>query len=194
MIRVSDDIRKMAIEPLRHIPGASRRALVNALNRAVTAAVGEAERRIGEEYGADMVDAYYDSIQITKAHKERLIANIRSRRGATKLDEFPHSPTKPGTGGRGKPPMTATVRKSGGPSNIPGAFIIPTEPGGNIGIMVWRSQSAGGGLRRVPALAVPFMQTSESVYEFVERRAGEVLEERVAHEVANELASVGRRR
>lgn len=192
MIGVSEDIRQSAIVPLRHIPGAARRAMVNALNRAVQAAFREAELRIAEEYGADMVDAYHDSVQITKAHKERLIATVKSRAGATKLDEFPHTPTKPGTGGRGKPAMQAMVRRSGGMTTIPGAFIIPTEAGGSVPIMVWRSQS--GGIRRVPALAVPFMQTSETVYEHVERRAGEMLEERLAHEVAHELASVGGRR
>jgi len=191
VIEVSEDIRRSAIEPLRHIPGASRRALVRALNRAVKAAYSEAGERIGEEYGADMVDAYYDTVDIHEATKDRLVATVKSRGPATKLDRFRHTPTRPGTGGRGRPAMRAQVSRTSGMTDIPGAFIIPTSPGGDVGIMVWRSQT--GSIRRVPALAVPFMQTTETVYEHVERRAGEMLEERVAHEVAYELGKAAGR-
>lgn len=188
MIRASDDIRETAIRALRHIPGASRRALVNALNRAATGAKTEAVRAIAQEYPVLFATAL-QTLDITPARKDRLIATVHSRGPATKLDHFPHRPSAPGTGGPGKPVLRASIKRRRALSPVPGAFVIPT-PGGT-DIVVWRSRQ--GSIRRVPALSVPYMLRDEDVYQHIERRAGELLEVRLAHEIARELEAGAKR-
>lgn len=172
---------------LAELPGAAARAMARALNRAAVAGRQRAVQAITERYAVKASDVRA-KITLTTATPEQLGVSVLARSPSLSLGYFPHKPTRSGTGGRGKPALTAEVLR-GNRKPFPGAFVATIN--GQPRIMVRTGGKTSGGkdaIRSVYTVPMAAMLGVASVREAVEQRALEVLDERVDHEIDQALA------
>lgn len=172
---------------LGSIPGAAERAMARALNAAVKAASEEALTKIAERYAVKRDDVEARFAQ-EMARPAKLSATLRAKSPALPLHYFPHTPTAPGTGGRGKGPLSVTIR-AGSPQTMGSAFIA--QLGVKPRIVIRTGQKTASGKDQLKVLystPIAVMLGVPSVRLAVEERALEVLDDKLTAEIDRELA------
>lgn len=169
---MTDALRSLerAADFLRTIPGATEKASARALNAAAAAGREAAVRAIADRYAVHAGDVR-EKISLRAAAPSRLEAEVVGRSGTLPLGYFPHTPSAPGTGGPGRPPLRAEILR-GQQRTIGGAFVAPI--GGKPRIMIRTGGKTATGKAAIKALAaVPMarMLAAPSVVEAVEQRA-----------------------
>lgn len=189
---ITADARQMerAARALQHLPGAVERATARALNRAAIAGRARGIEAMRERYAVSANDAR-DKITLTMATTERLEVEVRAKSPALSLGYFPHAPTRAGTGGRGRPQLTAEilrgqrreVRDERGPvfvAMINGRpRVMRRLPG--------KTTTGKARMESVYSVPIALMLGAASVREAVERRALQMFDARIDHEIAREL-------
>ncbi len=171
---------------LGSIPGAAERAMARALNAAVKAASEEALTKIAERYAVKRDDVEARFAQ-EMARPAKLSATLRAKSPALPLHYFPHTPTAPGTGGRGKGPLSVTIR-AGSPQTMGSAFIA--QLGVKPRIVIRTGQKTASGKDQLKVLystPIAVMLGVPSVRLAVEERALEVLDDKLTAEIDREL-------
>lgn len=190
MIVAATDQLERAQRFLGAIPGATERAMSRALNRAITSARAASIEAITERYELKPSDLR-DALTLRTASPSDLQVSITARSGSMPLHYFPHAPTQPGTGGPGKPALTATVIRAQ-TKPVPGAFVA--QIGGKPRIVTRtgaKTKSGKQGLRVLYTVPIGDMLGVESVRIAVEAKAVEVLDQRLEHEIDRELQKAG---
>ncbi len=189
MISAATDQLARAQQYLGAFPGAVERAMVRALNHALAAAREQAITVITERYAIKASDLRVAmSIQPAKHDKLGVVLKVRS--GSMPMHYFPHAPTQPGTGGPGKPALTATVLR-GSTKTVKGAFVaklgvkprIVTRTGGV-------TATGKSELKVLYTTPIGVMLGVESVQASVEAAALETLDKRLTNEIDRELERV----
>lgn len=152
-----------------------------AINRAAEAGRTQAGRSARDTYVIKHKDVI-GTIKIKKASSSDLHANIKSRGHVEKLMNFKVNPTRPQPGR--KKPITVSVKK-GSKKTIRNGFVAGMKSG-NINVFTRVSK------KRLPIQglygpSVPQMLGNESVVGFVEKRAMDVLDSRLEHEISRLL-------
>lgn len=175
-----------AAAALVEMPGAAARAMARALNRAAVAGRQAAVEAITERYAVKASDVRA-KIDLSTATPEHLEVAVRVKSPALALGYFPHTPARAGTGGRGKPPLRVEVLR-GRQRAVRGAFIATIN--GKPRVMMRTGEGVGGRESIASVYSVPMavMLGAPSVRADVERRALEVLDERLDHELDVEMA------
>lgn len=173
---------------LASIPRAAEVAMSRALNAALIEGRNAAVKAITDRYAVRAADIR-EKITIAQATPDRLSIDVTARSGPLALGYFPHSPVAPGTGGRGKAPLTAEVLR-GAERVVAGAFIamINGKP---------RIMQRTGGITRTGKTAIKSVYTVpmgsmlgvDSVRAYVEARAVEVVEKRLDREIDRALGA-----
>lgn len=168
------------------MPGAAAKAMARALNRAAVAGRQAAVTAITERYAAKAADVR-EKISLTDATPDQLGVSVIARSPALSLGYFPHSPTRPGTGGRGKPTLRAEVLR-GSKKPVAGAFVATINGQPRIMIRTGAKTAAGkAAIKSVYSTPIAVMLGAESVREAVEARALDVLDDRLEHEITRAL-------
>lgn len=188
MITATTDQLERARRFLAGIPGAAERAMKAALNEAIRRARVEALERIEERYevaGADVKARL--SLQL--ARPSSLSATLRAKSPSLPLSYFPHAPSKPGTGGPGKPTLSTTVLR-GNTKDVGGAFVAQLGVKPRIVTRTGRKTSSGKDeLRVLYSVPIAEMLGVPNVALAVEARALEVLDEALSAEIDRELGA-----
>lgn len=186
----ADALDKAALY-LAGIPGAAERATSRALNAAGVALRDEALVAITERYAVPRSDVT-TGFSLVAASPTKLESLAMLRSGAVAVDHYPHAPTAGGTGGTGRPILTAEIRR-GSSKAIAGAFVAMLS-GGNPHVVIRTGEKTATGkdrLRRLYTMPVGAMLGVEAVRDRAEDRALAVLEERIGPEIDRELARAG---
>lgn len=191
MILVAEQLDRAKVY-LGSIPGAAERAMSRALNRAATSGRTEAVRAIGERY-ATKASSVRGMITLTTARPDRLDVAIKARSGSLALGYFPHDPSGIGTGGPGKPILTAEI-KSGESKSVGGAFVANLSSGPRVmrrtGTLSANGKPAIESIFTVP-LAV--MLTAESVQAAVEDVVTAAVDQDLPRQIDREIATAATR-
>lgn len=168
---------------LQAIPGAAERAMSRALNRSIGEARQGAMATIGARYAVKPSDLAA-SMSVKNATPSTLSATLTTRSGSLPLSYFPHTPTAPGTGGPGRPILTAEVLR-GAQKPVLGAFVAPI--GGKPRIV---TRTATGSLKVLSSVPIGAMLGVASVRDAVEGHALEHLDANLDREIDRELERV----
>jgi hypothetical protein len=171
---------------LASIPGAAEKAMARALNKAATIGREVAIRSVSDRYAVHAGDVR-DKIALSTATPDRLGVEVVARSGSLALGYFPHSPVVPGSGGPGRPVLTAEVIR-GQSKAIPGAFVATIN--GKSRIMIRTGGTTKTGRTQIKSLFGPpiaVMMGAESVREAVEARALVALDEQLGVEIDRAL-------
>ncbi len=188
MITVDESQLKRAEELLKDIPNGVNKAIVNAVNRAAQGARTDAVKKARERYYVKAKDVR-KTIELKRATYENQAAIVRAEGSPLALSKFRITPRQP-PARRRKKPVKAKVLRGGGGGEIPGAFVAQMESG-HIGVFV-RAGKPRLPIKEKFGPSVPQMLEHESVTEYVEERAREILEQRFEHELNRLLRGVGR--
>lgn len=189
MILIDEQLERARVF-LAGIADAAEKAFARAANKAAAAAREAAIAAICERYAVRPSDVR-EKITTRAASPQNLEAAIVARSGSLSLTAFPHSPTDPGTGGRGKPALRAEVLR-GAEKQVGGAFIAPI--GGRDRIMMRTSSSAGRsrqGLRSLSTVPIANMLAHESVREAVAERVESAFDANLDREIDRALKGDG---
>lgn len=186
MITAATDQLERAERFLGTIPGAATRALSRALNVSIRDARREALAKITARYEVNEADVEA-RLSIILARPSSLAATLRALSPSLPLHYFPHAPAAPGTGGPGRAPLTATVKR-GEPKPVRSAFIARLGVKPRIVLRTGEQTRTGRDRLRV-LFSVPIaeMLGVPNVRLAVEERALEVLDERLGREIDREL-------
>lgn len=186
MIEATTDQLARAQRHLADIPGAAERAMSRALNRAASAGRAEGIRAITDRYAARTGDVR-EMITLSSASPDDLEVTITARSRALSLGYFPHSPRAAGTGGPGRPALTAEIKR-GERKDVGGAFVARLNSGMRIMQRTGEKTSAGkDAMRGLYALPLAEMLGVRGVREAVEEKAIATLDQRLTHEIDREL-------
>lgn len=171
---------------LAGIPGAAERAMARAMSAAIKGAEAEALERIEARYEVNTADVKA-RLSLMLARPSSLSAKLSAKSPSLPLSYFPHSPSRPGTGGRGRPSLTATVLR-GSPKTVGGAFVAKLGTKSRIAMRTGAKTATGKDAMRV-LFSVPIaeMLGVASVRVAVEARAVELLDEKLGAEIDREL-------
>lgn len=188
MISVADSLDRARLF-LGSVPGGAERATARAMNAAIRASLHVAVESIAARYAVRPSDVL-QSLRITTAKPGNLEAAIVARSGSLPLSYFPHDPTLAGTGGPGRPVLTAEVKR-GGSKGVRGAFVATL--GGKPRLVIRTGEKTASSkqqLRTLFTVPIASMLTVEPVVDAVEVRVRAVLDERMPVEIDRELSKV----
>lgn len=182
MIEIKFDERLLAQAEtiLSAIPDGTRKACARAINRSLTAANTQTSKGARAEYLVK-ADAVKATIQNTKATASFLTGVFKSTGNVIKLGDF--------RARQGKNALTAAVKRGTGSKKIANAFIA-TAHSGFRGVLQ-RENSAAYPLKPLYGPSVPQMIGNEKVHSVVEKRAYEVLNQRLEHEIDALISGYG---
>lgn len=186
MITASLDQLERARIALAGLPGAAERAVARAMTEAAKAAKAEAIDVISGRYEVKERDVAA-RLSVSAARPSALAATLTARSPSMPLHYFPHTPSRSGTGGPGKPHLSVTVRR-GETRTVGSSFVarlgvknrIVTRTGGKTG-------SGKDALRVLYTTPIAEMLGVAAIASDVEDRAVKVLDERVGVEIDREL-------
>ncbi len=164
--------------------------LSRAINRAVQKAKTEAKDGANKEYFISKGDVQ-KTLQVSKATRAKLSAELTSRGGPIALSKFKVSPRRKSKTKRGKASPAvykAQVEKAGGwkpLSGNPKAFFA-VMGSGHEGVME-RVSSRRLPLKQLYGPAVPSMIKNEEVLRKIQQEAADMLEKRIDAEINNIL-------
>jgi hypothetical protein len=171
---------------LRTIPGATEKATAACLNRAAAAGREAAVAAIGDRYAAQASDVR-QVVTTRAASTDQLQASVMARSGPLALGYFPHTPTEPGTGGRGRPVLRAEILR-GQSREVGGAFIA--RIGGKSRVMIRTGRFTTGrreGIKSVYSVPLASMLGAESVRDAVDAAAAAAFEKTLDREIDRAL-------
>lgn len=184
-ISISSEGIKKAEKLLGHIPKAVETAVSNAVNRAALAGRTGAVKKSKEEYEVK-TSTVRGAIRIIKARPSRHAqAVIRAQGKPIPLIKFKVSP---GNTPRRQPKVYKVAVKKNGMKDVPGVFVARMK-NNHLGVFQREGKS------RIPiekkyGPSIPQMLKSDSVSEYVEERAVEVLESRLENEIKRALGGI----
>lgn len=175
------ELKAEHIEKLERILGNTPKQIpivtARAINRAAEAARTQAGRSVRETYTIKHRDVL-NTIKIKKASANDLTADIRSRGSARKLMDFRVNPKAPQP--RRKKLVSVSVKK-GSNKSIKNGFVAKMTSG-HMNVFA-RTSKKRLPIKGLYGPSVPQMLGNESVANYVERRAMEVLDTRLEHEI-----------
>lgn len=175
-----------ATDFLGSIPGAAEKAAATALNKAAASGRDAAVAAILQRYAVRAGDIR-EKITIEQATRDRLAISVIARSGPLALGYFPHTPTLPGTGGRGRPALRAEVLV-GQQREVSGAFVALINGKPRIMMRTGGVTSSGrSAIKTVPTVPMASMLGAASVRAAVEAHAFEVFDEHLTKEIDREL-------
>ncbi len=186
MITATTDQLAHAQRFLGAIPGAAERAMAKAMNAAIKGARLEALDKIADRYEVDGADVRA-RLTTQLARVSSLSAVLKAKSPGLPLTYFPHDPDQPGTGGRGKPPLSATVLR-GQTKPVRGAFVAKLGTKARVVERLGHKTSTGkDALRVIPSVPIAVMLGVQNVALAVEERALQLLDENLSREIDREL-------
>lgn len=186
MITATVDQLARAERYLGAIPGAAQRALSRAMNAAIKAAADEAVVSIHDRYTTAEKDVRA-RLELQASKPSALTATLLARSPALPLHYFPHTPKKPGTGGRGKPRLVVEVLR-GQPKTMASAFIAKLGVKPRIVVRTGEKTASGkDALKVLFSVPVPEQLGVAPVRLAVEERAMDMLDEKLGAEIDREL-------
>ncbi len=189
MIVATTDQLERAELLLAGMPEAVGRAMSRAMNAAAAVGRDSAVKKIAATY-AVKADDIRSKIEVSKATPGRLEIAVTLRSRSLSMGYFPHSPVAAGTGGRGKPPLQAEIRR-GEEKDVKGAFVAQLNSGLRIMIRTGGKTASGKAAMR-SVYTVPFagMLGATPVRVHVETEALEKLDAQLDREIDRALAEV----
>ena len=199
MIEISADQLRRAQQMLQHVPNGVEKATARAINRAAESGKTIAVRTASQLYvirGGEI----RETINLSKASAGNLFAAIKSRGRVRPLSKF-----KIKAGSRNPiKQLHANVKKGGG-GTIKGAFVARmnavgfgsnrrvADPGqGHVGIFRRLEGNKRNPIREMYGPSVPQMLENETVWQRVEEKEWETLQNRMEHEVGRMFEGGGR--
>lgn len=186
MITATVDQLARAEKFLGAIPGAAERALSRAMNAAIKSAAEEAVVKIRDRYNTAEKDVR-SRLDLQSAKPSALTATLLARSPSLPLHYFTHAPTRPGTGGRGKPRLVVEVLR-GEPKTMASAFIAKLGIKPRIVVRTGKKTASGKSeLKVLFSVPIPEQLGVAPVRLAVEERAMEMLDEKLGVEIDREL-------
>lgn len=183
MIRAKSDQIAKAQRLLSHTKKGASTAIANAINRSAEAARTELVRSVRATYHA-RYGTMLAAIRIRRAHPDMKIikATLKVYDTRRPLIQFKVTPSEPHPGGRRPIVLKVAVRKDTGMKPYPGAFVAKGKKTGLPWVLKRTSNT------RYPLHIKYGPSTSElagtvKIREAVERRAQEMLDKRLDHEI-----------
>jgi hypothetical protein len=176
MVAVTVDAKQLAKmeRALRHIEKGVPKAMVPAINRALSSGQTVVKREIRKEY---VIRAKDIPTKVHRANYGTLKGEIRIQQGMLGLDKFRTR------GGLRRRPLFAQVRVGGG-----GVIASGFWGGGKLFRRVGPPRLP---IKRLMAIGAPIMASQPAVGPAANARMGEVLAKRMDHEMQRVLASAG---
>ena len=187
VVLTGDQIARAA-EALQHIAGGANKAMARAINRAIQGARTAASKSIRKVYRVKAGDIR-QTMTLRRATPARLEASVTSVGRKLPLFAFAPRPSKPGTGGKGRPHLTVSVRKGRRTKHRRawiGTFLSRLQ-------VAMRTSSKRFPVRMLKGPAIPQMLGVPDVIAEVELVATERLDQRIDHEIRVLLERLDRR-
>jgi hypothetical protein len=167
---------------LRHIPGASEKAMMRAINRAVAGGKTDAIEQICTEYAIKPSDVK-KTIKVIMAKPGKLEAKIISIGSPLPLMKFRVNPKKPSRSRK----VVAGVKFST-KASLPHAFIQKMS-NGHVGVFERKAGKGGERVKRLPikqlyAPSFPQMLGNDEVLKYIEMKAHYRLDKELRHQIA----------
>jgi hypothetical protein len=180
-LSVHSDQAKLVRESLRHIPGASEKALMRAINRAVAGGKTDAVKQICAEYAIKPSDVR-KTVKVIMAKPGKLEAKILSTGSPLPLIKFRVNPKKPSRSRK----VVAGVKFST-KASLPNAFIQKMSSG-HVGVFERMAGKGGERVGRLPikqlyAPSFPQMLGNDEVLKYIEMKAHYRLDKELHHQV-----------
>jgi hypothetical protein len=185
MIQLTTEQIERAQRMLSHIPDASPKAIVRAVNRSAEAARAELSRKLRETYyikHADITNA--TKIKPASVDQKRFSATVKVRGTRRELSQFRVSPKTPNP--KNPPKRIRVAVKKSGLKPLPGAFVNRGMSSGLFHVMK-RVGKARYPVHIKYGPSIPEMAGNPEVTAAVEQRAQEMLERRLDHEITRIL-------
>ena len=156
---------------------AATRAIRSAMARTIRTARAEATRAIVDRYSVSAGDVRAAIEAKSKPAENSIVGEIVGKGARIPLARFPHSPSSPGTGGRGRPPLYIEIVR-GERKPIPGAFVMRSDGATRI---AQRQSRARFPVRALSTIPIPMMLgvLAPRITEHAQR----TFTERLAHEI-----------
>lgn len=174
-IEITDRMLEKAEDMLEGIPGASRKAVARALNRALSSGRTAGVREASKVYTAKQADIRADFGGIKKASANDLTAGISGRGGNLPLTKYLYKPRTDTTGAR-RAPVYAAVKKGGAKPLGRRAFVS----GGRV---FMRQGATRLPIKMLSGPSVPGLLNNEQVVDAVMEKLEETAESRLDHEI-----------
>lgn len=179
MVEVSLDEKtlKKARKLLKNIPNGSRKAMVNATNRALTKGRMVVNKGITSRFTIKSTQVK-ESMSIQKASFSRLGGLVRATAPVTELSRFKLNPNKVT---KQRPTSLKVAVKKSGLKPIPGAFIMQTKSG-HIGVFerVGKSRTP---VKQLMGPSIPYMAKDTQISGEVQKEMINMFNSRLTHEV-----------
>jgi hypothetical protein len=176
----TSQLKKMT-STLAGIPDGVRKALVPAINRALSSGQTTVKREIRKEYLIKAKDIP------TKLHRARYaspVGHVRIDQGMLGVDKFSYKP-KAVQKRKNKKPIFVQIKRSGG-GIVARSFVLSGK-----GPFQRRSAAPRLPIRKLLAIGAPIMATQPHVGPAVNKAMGDTLAKRIDHEIKRVLASYG---
>ena len=187
-VRIDQSLLDKAYEALKRIPGAFPQAVARATNRSLESMRTEAARETSGRYFAKSGEVR-SSITLKHASAGNLHGAMISRGGRKKLQQYKLTPNNPITGNqRG---FKGAVKREGGLKPLPkGTFMMNTPTAGWVLFRRIRSGKSWSNIEHIVSPSIPQIMKNEETVAVVEKRAREVFEKRLNHEVMHLLGAL----
>ena len=177
---------------LAHLPGGIHKAQRSAINRAIMAARTSFSKQTRRKYKIRAKELKA-AFRVRKATLSSLGASLVGRGRRRPLAEFGPTPTEAGTGGyepgvgaTGTPPMRVQIMRRGGAKIVPGGFVVRK------GLVGKRKAKERTPLEFLYGPAIPQMAQAAVDLPKVEKRAQDIMDKRLEHEVTYQLRKAAR--
>jgi hypothetical protein len=182
-VRIYSHQLEHAEKALAGIKNGAKIAAMHAINRAMQAGRVKAVTEATKQYTAKR-KRVADTIKVSRATVDNLVAAVRSRGKAIRLADFMTNPSKP----QKKRPdvLKANVLRETGFQPIKGAFIAASKRTGKLGVFIRRTK-AQYPIQQLYGPSIPEILGTKTVAEAVESRAQDVLGDRFNHEIGRLL-------
>ena len=173
-----------AYEALRNIPGAFPRAVSRALNRTLEFMRTESVDQTKKRYFVKAGDVR-KTITLKKSNSGNLFGAMVSRSPRRTLADYKITPRSPNLGKR---KLMGAVKQEGGLKTLPqGTFLISTP---NTGVLPFiRVRKGKWGIQKVMSPSIPQIVKNTETYWTVQRKAQNIFEKRLKHEVLSILGA-----
>ena len=180
-VRIDESGLEKAYKALQRIPGAFPKAVSSAMNRTLESMRTESARETAGRYFAKSSEVR-KTLQLRTANAGNLYGAMISRGGRKKLQEYKLTPKNPQVGN--KKGFKGAVMRKGGLKPLPkGTFMMNTPNAGNVLFRRIRPGKAWSNIEHVVSPSIPQIVKNKETVAVVEKRAREVFEKRLNHEV-----------
>lgn len=179
-VQIDQSRLEKAYQLLKRIPGAFPQAVARAANRSLESMRTESARETSGRYFAKSGEVK-STITLKHASAGNLHGAMISRGGRKKLQQYKLTPNNPTGNQRG---FRGAVKREGGLKPLPkGTFMMNTPTAGWVLFRRIRSGKGWGNIEHIVSPSIPQIVKNEETVAAVEKRAREVFEKRLDHEV-----------